>query len=121
MGKNLLKQVQGEPFYNIPSLAHLDLSRNEGMMSIGNLLEDRKNPDFVVNLAENKFVVILKDSFEPFLRMVVENDGKGYIDMSHNPLQCNCGLKWLASSSLEWKHIFKNGSCTDGQKLEEVR
>eukprot|EP00092_Neocalanus_flemingeri_P020556 GFUD01022269.1.p1 GENE.GFUD01022269.1~~GFUD01022269.1.p1 ORF type:complete len:511 (+),score=90.91 GFUD01022269.1:17-1549(+) len=117
---NMIKQVQDNTFYNLPSLINLDLSKNTKLCHIGNMFSHLRNPNLVVNLAENNVKVLLEDSFKPFIETVTENNGKGHIDMALTPMQCACDVKWLVTSNFEWTGIIQNSSCNDGSTLEEV-
>eukprot|EP00092_Neocalanus_flemingeri_P038111 GFUD01041481.1.p1 GENE.GFUD01041481.1~~GFUD01041481.1.p1 ORF type:complete len:533 (+),score=115.35 GFUD01041481.1:40-1599(+) len=120
LSTNMLNKIDGNAFYNIPNLVNLDLSKNTELNDIGNMFEHLQHPDLVVNLAETAANFLLKESYKPFIDRVPENDGKGHIDMSQVPLQCACDVKWLVTSNLQWKDVFKNSSCKDGTLLEEV-
>ena len=121
LSSNKIKKIQNNTFYNLQSLVNLDLSRNSEFCHIGNMLSDMlDNPDLVVNLAGNNVNILLEDSFKPFIETVTNNNGRGYINMTNNSLNCNCDVKWLVNSDFGWTNIIQNTSCKNGKNLEEV-
>jgi len=120
LSSNNIRKIEANTFDNLPSLLNLDLSKNSRLCNIGNLFSQLQNPNLVVNLAENNINILVQDAFKLFMETVSANNGKGYINMSKNPLQCGCDVKWLANSSLDWAGMFQNMSCHDGIKLLEV-
>jgi len=120
LSENMIEKIEENTFYNIPKLVKIDLSNNPDLKHVGNMFVILKNSELVVNLANTGVIVLLKESFKPFIETVTENKGKGYIDMSNVPLQCSCDAKWLTSLNLNWRDVFQNSNCKDGLKLQEV-
>ena len=111
LNDNQLDKLEDNTFYDLPNLVKLELSRNFYLHHIGNMFDDLKNPDLVVDLVDNSFKVLLKESFKPFLDTVIENNGNGYIDLTNSKLQCECDVNWYLTSYLEYPDVLRNLSC----------
>ena len=80
-------------------------------MNLGNILENLKNPDLVVDLTESWLEELSEDSHKPFLDTVIMDNWSSYIDFLYNILQCGCDVKRYLTPYLAYPGILRNASC----------
>ena len=44
---------------------------------------------------------------------------KGHVDLSGNPLKCQCDVQWLGNSNMLWKNMII-ADCTNGSPLQNI-
>merc|ERR1712066_16443 len=116
LSNNQIKEIENNSIQNVENLRSLDLSNNL-LCEVNNLLENVMNEYVVIELGGNNIRYLLEDQFRPF---VEARKNKGYINLGDNTLHCQCDMKWLLTSSLNWSGILFNGTCIDGKKMNKV-
>ena len=117
---NKFTEFEDNTFSNLPSLAKLNVQAGR-LIHIGNIFENLKNQDLVVDFSSAYIEELLKDSFKPFLDNVIEGNGNGHINLEDNSIQCGCGVLWFLTSYMEYQHIIKNATCMIPQLFYEER
>jgi len=113
---NQLKQIAENAFVDSgPNVVTLNLSNNV-IQSIGNVLSKLTNQNLEVDLTDNNIMILSENAFKPFIET-----SKGHINLSGNPLQCLCDVKWLILSNFMWSKRLLNANCHAGVQLETVK
>ncbi|CAG0879251.1 unnamed protein product [Darwinula stevensoni] len=72
--------------------------------------------DTKVLLGENKIDVLSEGSFRPMLAIL--SIGDGVLDLSGNPIPCDCEMWWLVLARKLLRHV--SGKCHNGTELRDV-
>lgn len=127
-------------FTSLPHLAHLELSGNPLIELQDNWLEADTDEPWVAYLDEcsisqvsasafsgslpsgiflnqNKLTSLPQDTFEPLVEHMAAADAAGIlahvVDVTGNPLECDCSFKWFAQNSAMERYI-RGAICSNG-------
>ena len=112
-----ISEIPANEFSNLHKLQHLNLSGNSLRnfhVDVDNLAEIR-----VINLRRNKLVTLVSETRRHLDKLATERSVQ--VDLSQNPLQCNCNnsdfVSWTRTSSVRF--LNKDDTvCIDGNDTE---
>ncbi|CAG0893330.1 unnamed protein product [Darwinula stevensoni] len=90
--------------------------RNNGISRLAPGAIAGLRPDTTVHLNENKITVLSEGSFRPMLDIL--SMGDGVLDLSGNPILCDCEMSWLVLGRKFLKYV--SGKCHNGTEFKDL-
>ena len=106
-----LRRIEEDAFVNLPKLTKINLSNNKNLLNFGNIFENVKNTNLVVDLSGIMLEQLSEKTFKPFLDTVIAGNGRGYIDLAGNPLECGCDIVWFLAQYADHPSLLRNTAC----------
>ncbi|XP_063713962.1 slit homolog 1 protein-like [Symsagittifera roscoffensis] len=126
LSRNSIKKIPSAAFYGLQNATVISLAKNaitsvdENFFGTYSLRPWSGN--MMIKLNENRletFPGAFVERIERFIRMNMPTTTKITIDLSENPLRCDCSINWFVSS--EFEHVEVIGTCSDNTGFPEVQ
>ena len=126
LSRNAIKEIPKAAFYGLQNVTEISLAKNqisavdENFFGTYSLRPWSKN--LVIKLNENKLETFpgnFVSRVETFIRLNLPTTTRVTIDLSYNPIRCDCSIYWLVSAN--FFHVEIIGTCDEKKSFFEVQ
>ncbi|XP_075241425.1 lumican-like [Convolutriloba macropyga] len=126
LSRNKIKTIPSGAFYGIQNATVISLAKNQISKIDENFFGTYNlrpwSGDMVIKFNENRLTTFpgkFAERVESFLRSNMPANTKVTIDLSDNPIRCDCAINWFVSS--DFSHVQVLGTCSENTGFFEVQ